>query len=163
MNLAFYIKTNAAVILENNVPTLTLVYILETNEVYIRKNDAPVKSDLTLVSSLETNAVFILENNAPEQPDINLISRLEMSVVFILENNAPDLTLVYCLETISSLLPFPTTVLSYNFHYITDIDFTYHPTLYYSHVAWIESNIPILRLLISPFHLKYIVLFSHHD
>ena len=79
------------------------------------------------------------------------------------ENSTPDLTLVSSLEIISSLPPFPTTKLSYNFHYITCIDFTYHPNLYHNHVTWIEYILPILQLLVSPFYLKYIFLLSHRD
>ena len=60
----------------------------------------------------------------------------------------------YSLETISSLLPFPITTLSYNLHCISGIEFTYHPNLYYFHITWIEFILPIIQLLVSFFHLK---------
>ena len=63
LNLVSHLETNAAFILENNTPVLTLTSNLETNVASIRKNDTPVKPDPTLVSSLETNAIFILDNN----------------------------------------------------------------------------------------------------
>ena len=126
---------NAVFIFQNNAYVLTLASSFETNVVYIRKNSILVKFDLTLVSSLDTNAAFILENNVPEQPDLKLTSRLETNTVCILENNIPVLTLVSSLETISSLLSFPTIALSCNFHCIISIDFIYHSTLYHSHIS----------------------------
>ena len=93
-------------------PDLTLVSALDTNTALILKNISHGQSDPTLASSLRTNAVFILENHAPKQPNLNIASCLETNVAFILENNAPDLILVSSLETLSSLLPFPTTASS---------------------------------------------------
>ena len=61
------------------------------------------------------------------------------------------------------LVPFPNISLQFNVHYIKGINFTYLPLLYHNHVAWIESILPILQLLISSFHLKYAFLFIHRD
>ena len=49
--------------------------------------------------------------------------------------------------TSSSFLPFPITTLSYNFHSIIYLDFTYHPNLYHSHSTWIQSILPTILLL----------------
>ena len=42
------------------------------------------------------------------------------------------------------LLPYPNNLLLFHFNCITGIDFTYHPLLYHSHSAWIETILPIL-------------------
>ena len=123
---------------------MKLASSLETDVSSIRKNDA---TDQPLVSHFEMNTVFILENNANA---LKLASSIEIDVVSIRKNNAPDRTVASSLATISSLLSFTITALSFNFHCITGIDFTYHPTLSHSHVTRIESIFPILRLLAFP-------------
>ena len=108
----------------------------------IRQNN---DNDSTL--SLRTNATSIRKNDVATKFGI-------------------DLTLTTNHSPVSSLLPFPTTVLPFHFHCITCIDFTYHPTLWKNHTLWIKSILPLLQLFISSFHLKYIFLFSHqhsHD
>ena len=72
-----------------------------------------------------------------------------------------NLTYTTNLASISSFLTFPINKLSFNLHCITCIDFTYHSTLWKNHAIWIKSILPLLQLLISSFHLKYIFLFSH--
>ena len=67
------------------------------------------------------------------------------------------------INSIVSLSPFPRTLLLCNFHCITGIDFTYHPGLYSKHNKWMEAILPIIRLLVSSFHLRNIFLFSHRD
>lgn len=120
---------NAAFIHKNNATTLKLVSSLETNVASIRKNDTTEQS---LASRFEMNTVFILENNATA---LKLASRIETDVASICKNNAPDRTVALSLATISSLLSFTITALSFNLHCITGIDFTYHPTLSHSHVT----------------------------
>ena len=129
---------------------MNLASSLETDAISICIDDIPVKPDLTLASILETNAIFMLYNNAPEQLGLTLAPSFETNAVFILENNEPDLTLASSLKTISSLLLFPITALSYNFYCITGIDFTYHPTLYHSNVTWINPFSIFFRYLILP-------------
>ena len=51
------------------------------------------------------------------------------------------------LETSSSFFPFPITTLSYNFHSISYLYFTYHPNLYHIHIIWIQSILPTILLL----------------
>ena len=155
--LVSHLKSNAAFILENNVTVLKLLSSRETGVASIRKN---YTTEEPLVSRLEMNAAFILETNTTE---LRLIFSRETDVASIRKNNSSDLTLASSLATISSLLPFSITVLSFNFHCITCIFFTYHPTLYHSYVTWIEYILPILQLLISSFYLKYKVLVSHRD
>ena len=62
-----------------------------------------------------------------------------------------------------TVLPYPDTSLPFHLHFITGINFTYHPLLYHNHYAWIKMILPLLKLLISSFHLKYSFLFSHYD
>ena len=117
----------------------------------------------TLASSLKTNTAYILENNSLTSLALILVYSYETDAVSILENNALshlDSTLVPGLDSIPSLLPFPNTSLPLYFQYLTGVNFTYHPLMYDNHFEWIEAIIPILQLLISSFHLKYIFLFK---
>ena len=112
-----------------------------------------------LASGLTTNVTSICNNYVNE----NLASDLESNIAPI---TTPDIAHTTTLIPVSSLLPFPITTLPINLHCITGIDLTYHSTLWNNHATWIKSISPLLQLLISPFHLKYIFLFSHrysHD
>ena len=62
-----------------------------------------------------------------------------------------------------TLSPYPDTSLPFHLHCITGIDFTYHPLLYHNHYAWIKRILPLLKILISSFHLKCSFLFRHYD
>ena len=165
--LASSLTTDVASIRKNNV--LALASSLTTDVVHIRPNGITAKlvPSLTidaasirknnvreLVSSITTDVSSIRKNDAIE----NLTSGLETDVVPL---NIPDLTLTTNLAPVSSLLLFPITALPFNLHCITGIDFTYHPTLCQDHATWIRLILPLLQLLISSVHFKYIFLFSH--
>ena len=61
------------------------------------------------------------------------------------------------------LSPYLDTSPPFHFHCITCIHFTYHPLLYHNHSTWIKTILPILKLLMSSFYLKYTFMFSHCD
>ena len=130
---------------------------LVTDMAYILTNDTLKNIDSILASSLVPDMVSILMNGT-----IDKVSSTSMS---ILVNDAASILSVSSLvidavniNLILPLFPFPNTPLPFSFHCIIGIDFNYYPLLYHNCSAWIESTIPILRLLISSFHLKYIVI-----
>ena len=164
--LASSLTTDVASIRKNNV--LELASSL-TMDIHIRPNGVTAK----LAPSLTTDAASIRKNNVHElvssittdvssirKNDVieNLTLGLETDVVPL---NIPDLTLTTNLAPVSSFVLFPITALPFNLHCITDIDFTYHPILCQDHATWNRSILPLLQLLISSVHFKYIFLFSH--
>ena len=118
---------------------------LTTDVLCLRKKDVLAN----LVSGFTTNVASVCNYDVNE----NLTSDLETNVAPI---NTPDIAHTTTLAPVSSLLSFPITALPINLHCITGIDFTYHSTLWHNHARWIESISPLLQLLISSFHLKYI-------
>ena len=107
-----------------------------------------------LASGLTTNVASVCNNDVNK----NLTPDLDTNVAHI---HIPDIAHTTTLAPDSSSLPFPITTLPINLHCITCIDFTYHPTLWNNHATLIKSISPLLKLLISSFHLKYIFLVSH--
>ena len=79
----------------------------------------------------------------------------------ILSNTNVDT--LHPVNSVVSLPPFPRTSLPCTFHCITGIDSTYHPVLYSNNNKWMETILPLIRLLVSSFHLRNIFLFSHRD
>ena len=67
------------------------------------------------------------------------------------------------INSVVSLSLFPSTALPCNFHSITGIDVTYHPHLYNNHNKWMEAILPIIRLLVSSFHVQHIFILCHRD
>ena len=161
--LAFSRKTIVADIRKNNEIDSTLS--LRTNATSIRKNDVATKlafrrktNVADIRKSNEIDSTFSLRENAKsiQKNDVaaKLIFSRRTNVINIRKNNEIDLTLITNHAPVSSLLPFPTTALSFHFHCVTGIAFTYNPTLWKNHTTWIKSILPLLQLLMSSFHLK---------
>ena len=121
------LRTNATSIRKNDVAT-KLVFSRNMNVVDIRKSN-----EIDSTFSLRVNATSIQKNDVAAK----LIFSRKTNVINIRKNNEIDLTLINNHAPVSSLLPFPTTTLSFHFHCVTCIDFTYHQTLWKNHTIWI--------------------------
>ena len=129
---------------------------LVTDMAYILTNDTLKNIDSILASSLVPDMVSILMNGTIDKVSSTSMSILVNDAASILSVSSLVIDAVNINLTLP-LLPFPNTPKSFSFYYIIGIYFTYYPLLYHNCSVWIESIIPVLRLLISSFHLRYIV------
>ena len=129
--------------------------------------DLPITLSTALIMVLPT----VLPMALPTALPMALLTNLSIVSSLVSDTRNTD-----CLHLSSSLvtdatninLPvplssYPDAALPFHVHCITGIDFAYHPLLYHNHSTWIKTILPILKLLICSFHLKYAFLFSHCD
>ena len=65
-----------------------------------------------------------------------------------------------CSTLCAAPIPFPIVSFPSSFCSVTEIDFTYHISLFASQTLWLDSILPLVQIIVKSFCLQYVCLFS---